>query len=232
MRTITLSGPAKNALGTQLMQYVHDKVAAASGEPLLLTGDGDAFSAGLNLKEVLQADIPSMRDFHHLLEDTVAALYHYPGPTAAAINGHAIAGGAILGLVCDRRIATTNPRARIGLNEVALGLQFPPRLLAMVLDCIPRRHHTEVLLGAGLFGPEHAHTLGLVDALADDPVAAATEWLARVGAHPDGAYASGKAQIRPQVPYTDEQKAYFEDVVLPGWLSDSVKTRIAGFFKK
>ena len=127
MRTITLSGPAKNALGTSLMQHVHDEVHAAGGEPLLLTGEGDAFSAGLNLKEVLDADMDSMRAFHHLLEDTVAALYHYPGPTAAAVNGHAIAGGAILGLVCDRRIATTNPRARIGLNEVALGLQLAPR---------------------------------------------------------------------------------------------------------
>ena len=87
MRTITLAGPAKNALGSSLMQSVHDQVKAASGEPLLLTGDGDAFSAGLNLKEVLNADDDSMRAFHHLLEETIAALYHYPGPTAAAVNG-------------------------------------------------------------------------------------------------------------------------------------------------
>jgi enoyl-CoA hydratase/carnithine racemase len=232
MRTITLAGPAKNALGSSLMQAVHDQVKAASGEPLLLTGDGDAFSAGLNLKEVLNADDDSMRAFHHLLEETIAALYHYPGPTAAAVNGHAIAGGAILALVCDRRIATTNPKARIGLNEVSLGLQFPPRLLGMVTDCIPRRHQIEVLLGAGLFGPQDSVRLGMVDALADDPVAAATAWLKICGAHPDGAYAAGKAQLRPPIPLTDAQRTHFDTVVLPGWTSESVKARIGGFFKK
>lgn len=232
MRTITLSGPAKNALGSSLMQQVYDQVEAANGEPLLITGDGDSFSAGLNLKEVLSADNDSMRAFHILLEETVAKLYHYPGPTAAAVNGHAIAGGAILALVCDRRIATTNPKARIGLNEVALGLQFPPRLLGMVTGCIPRRHQIEVLLGAGLFSPQDSLRLGLVDTLSEAPIAEAMAWLKRCGAHPDGAYAAGKAQLRPPISLTAAQQAYFDDVVLPGWTSESVKTRIGGFFKK
>lgn len=232
MRTITLSGPAKNALGSDLMQQVYDQVQAAGGEPLLLTGDGDAFSAGLNLKEVLQADSDDMRAFHRLLEDTIAALYHYPGPTAAAVNGHAIAGGAVLALVCDRRVVTSNPRARLGLNEVALGLQFPPRLLAMVLDCIPQRHHIEVLLGAGLFGPDDSARLGLVDAVSDDCVADAVAWLERTGTHPDGAYAAGKTQLRPPIALAPAQQQHFDEVVLPCWTSDAVKERIAGFFKK
>jgi enoyl-CoA hydratase len=232
MKTITIAGPGKNALGMDLMQSLFDQVRAAGDEPLLLTGDRDAFSAGLNLKEVLEATPASMRTFHHLLEELVGALYHYPGPTAAAINGHAIAGGAILGLVCDRRFVTTNPRARLGLNEVALGLQFPPRLLAMVTDCIPRRHQTEVLLGAALVGPEDSVRLGLADVVSADPVADATAWLERTGAHPDGAYAAGKVQLRPPVVLTAEQQAHFDEVVLPGWLSESVKGRIAGFFKK
>lgn len=232
MRIITISGPGKNALGSSLMQSILDEVKDAGGEPLLLTGDGDAFSAGLNLKEVYEATPESMRSFHRLLEDLVEALYAYPGPTAAAVNGHAIAGGAILALVCDHRVATSNPRARLGLNEVALGLRFPPRLLAMVTDCIPRRHHNEVLLGAGPFGPEDALRVGLVDAISDDPTATATAWLDRTGKHPDGAYAAGKAQLRPPITLTDAQQAHFDNVVLPGWLSDSVKQRIAGFFKK
>jgi hypothetical protein len=72
----------------------------------------------------------------------------------------------------------------------------------------------------------------MVDALADDPVAEATAWLERCGAHPDGAYTAGKEQLRPPIPLTDAQQAHFDNVVLPGWTSESVKTRIGGFFKK
>jgi hypothetical protein len=45
-----------------------------------------------------------MRDVPHLLEDTIAALFHYPGPVVAFVNGHAIAGGCILALCCDLRV--------------------------------------------------------------------------------------------------------------------------------
>ena len=46
MRTITIQGPGKNALGSELMQQLTAEFQAAAGEPVLLTGHGDAFSAG------------------------------------------------------------------------------------------------------------------------------------------------------------------------------------------
>lgn len=232
MRTILVDGPAKNALGTDLMARLLEEVRAGGGEPLLLTGAGDAFSAGLDLKEVQAADTAAMRRFHHLLEALIGAVYHYPGPVAAAVNGHAIAGGAILALVADHRVLTSDPRARVGLNEVALGLRFPPRLLAWVTDCIPRRHHAEVLLGAGLFAPAEALRVGLVDAVADDPVAEASAWLERVARHPDDSYAAAKAQLRPEVRLSAEEEARFEREVLPRWTSPAIKSRIAAFFRK
>ena len=56
MHEITLSGPGKNALGTATMQFLLDELAKAAGRPVLLTGAGDGFSAGLNLKELAQLD--------------------------------------------------------------------------------------------------------------------------------------------------------------------------------
>ena len=48
------------------------------------------------------------------------------------MNGHAIAGGCIVAMACDVSIATTDPKAQIGLNEVAIGLRFPPGILRFV----------------------------------------------------------------------------------------------------
>lgn len=196
MFEITLSGPGKNALGTAMMTFLIDQLREAAGRPVLLTGAGDAFSAGLNLKEVTSLDRAALLDFLRLLERCMTALYLYPGPTVAAVNGHAIAGGCVLTLCCDRRVLAKNPRLKIGLNEVALGVRFPPRVFAIVKGRVPKQHIEQVVLGAGLCGPDEALRLGLVDELADDPVAVARERLAALAANPAAAYALVKQDLR------------------------------------
>ncbi|NOY25956.1 MAG: enoyl-CoA hydratase/isomerase family protein, partial [Oligoflexia bacterium] len=124
--TILLQGPGKNALGTAHMARLRAELAAAGGRPVLLTGASGCFCAGLDLKEVVGLDTAAMGRFLDGLEGLVTDLFHYPGPVVAAINGHAIAGGAVVALACDHSIATTSARTRIGLNEVSIGLRFPP----------------------------------------------------------------------------------------------------------
>ena len=53
MVEILIEGPGKNALGSALIDNLSAQMDAADGAPLLFTGSGDAFSAGLNLKEVV-----------------------------------------------------------------------------------------------------------------------------------------------------------------------------------
>src|SRR5579859_1137554 len=132
MIEIVLDGPGKNSLGTDMMTFLLARLEAAGGQPVLLRGAGDSFSAGLNLREVAGLDREGMARFLELLERCMSTLYVYPGPTVALVNGHAIAGGCILALACDHRVAVSRPSVKIGLNEVALGLRFPPRVLAIV----------------------------------------------------------------------------------------------------
>ena len=229
---IVIEGPAKNALGTTLLTHIRDKLESAGEEPVMLVGSGDAFSAGLNLKEVISLNHETMGTFLSLLQEVVFRLFHHPGPTVACVNGHAIAGGAVLARACDRAVATTQPKAKIGLNEVAIGLQFPPRLVAMVSARVSRRHHAEVFLGATLFSPQDAQRVGLVDELADDPRAVAEQWLERLGAHPRAAYASAKHSLQGHVGQPDpERDRQFLEQVIPAWTSEDLRDRIGRFLK-
>lgn len=230
MVEVVLAGPGKNALSRGLMASTRAAVERAAGGPLLLRGDGDAFSAGLNLKEVAALDPEGMRGFLEELMGLVDALFHYPGPTVAAVNGHAIAGGLILALVCDHRVGSRQPRARIGLNEVSLGLRFPPRLLDMVRYRIPAHHHEAVILRGPLLGPDRALAHGLLDELDDDPVAAGRETLAQLAAIPHDAYVALKHDLRAGVGEDDPSSHdRFVRDVLPVWTGPALKERIARF---
>jgi enoyl-CoA hydratase len=235
MVEIQLKGPGKNALGTETMHQLREQLTAAKGEPVLLSGAGDAFSAGLNLKEVASLDEAGMAVFLERLEETFAALYFYPGPVVGLINGHAIAGGCVLAQCCDWRVAGDNPKVKIGLNEVALGLRFPPRTWEVVRRRIPVAHHEEVLLGAGLFDPRRALELGLLDAVAADPAAAARQELERRSALPRRAYLDAKRDLRGStvedlVPEAESKRRIRE--MLPVWTSAEVKARVMAVLAK
>jgi enoyl-CoA hydratase len=226
MRTITLSGPGKNSLSTELMTDLAQRLEAADGQPVLLTGEGDAFSAGLNLKEVSRLDSTGVERFLRLLDRVCVGLYTHPAPIVALVNGHAIAGGSVLVNCCDYRVAVDNPRARIGLNEVALGLRFPPTVLRICRRRIPQRFHEQVFLGGALHSPTAALALGLIDEVSPDAPTRARAVLEQLAAHPPAAYAATKADLRSDPGSTPEEEQRFREQVLPIWTSAEVKQRI------
>jgi enoyl-CoA hydratase len=228
---ITMNGPAKNSLGSEMMDFLLSELDRARGAPVLLTGTADAFSAGLNLKELAALDARGAETFLRRLEAVYATLFAYPAPTAAAVNGHAIAGGCLLAMACDVRICARDPKVRIGLNEVAVGLPFPPGILRMARMLIPPDRLTEALLGAGLHSPEGAVRLGLIDELADDPLAVARERLAALSRHPVEAYVAVKRSLRGTTFHQpDDDQALRE--IIPAWTSPALKERIAAMFRK
>jgi len=231
MVELTLEGPRKNALSTEHMHRVVDRLRQAGGAPVLLTGAGGAFSAGLDLEEVHWLDASGMERLLRALEEMVSTLFTYPGPTAAAVNGHAIAGGCLLALACDYRVAAGDAHIRIGLNEVSLGLEFPPGLLRMVRAVLPPERCAEVLLGSGLHCPHEAVRLGLVDATASEPLAPAREWLTRAARHPPDAYAAAKRALRGTSTTRPEDGPALQ-AILPSWTSPALKERIAALLRK
>jgi len=231
MIDLVLEGPGKNALSSVMMRDVQARLAAGAGAPVLLTGSGDAFSAGLNLVEIAAFDEPGMRAYLELLEETIHALFLYPGPVVAFVNGHAIAGGCIFTLCADHRVCAPNPAVKIGLNEVALGLRFPRSVLQLVRRRVASQGLDEVVLGAQLHAPQDALRLGMIDELGDLELARTR--LATLARHPAEIYASTKAELRAGVLVDDPaQRRAFMDQALPVWTAPAVKQRLLGFLKK
>jgi enoyl-CoA hydratase len=230
MNEIVLSGPGKNCLSTAMMDFLIAKLREAEGGPVLLTGAGDAFCAGLDLKELASLDAAGMQAYLRKLETMVETLYRHPGPVVAAANGHAIAGGCVLLLCSDVKIGSNHPKVKIGLNELALGVRFPPVTLSIVKERVPVQHHNTVILGAGLFDPTESLRLGLVDEIADDPVAAGRKRLVAMASHPPATFAATKAALlRPRLDAAVVEQEFLK--MLPAWSDGETHRRIVSVLK-
>lgn len=233
MHTIRMAHPGKNAVSSELLSWLGGEIEKAGSEPILLTGAGDAFCAGLDLKEVAQLDASGMERFLRAFDRIVARLFDHPAPVVCAINGHAIAGGAVLALCCDWRVATKEPRARIGINEVALGACYPPVTMRVVLQRVAVEHRERIILGAGLVNTADALALGLIDELADDVEAAAKARLEALSAHPRASYAHTKSLLRAGVTaITAGEERRFREHEVPQWIGAELRARIAAVLKR
>lgn len=227
MHEIRMQHPGKNALGTDLIAWLDDQMRRAGDEPILLTGTADAFSAGLNLKEVLANDRDGMQRMLRALDALFRRIFLHPAPTVALVNGHAIAGGCILMLACDWRIVVDDPKVRIGVNEVAIGACFPPVALNILRARMPMHTVGRVMLGADLYSPNDALTMGLVDEVSTDAPVAALKRIQALAAHPRTTYAVTKQALRTAiVNVTPEDERRFREQEVPIWSSTEMKERI------
>ena len=131
---------------------------------------------------------------------TMLRIFELPFPVVAAVNGHAVAGGCVLSLQADRRIAAEGDFL-IGLNEVRLGIGLPGVVLETLRCQLATPSLFPVAVEGRLVGPAEARALGLVDELAPPErlEARALERAAELGALPREAFAEMKAALRAPV---------------------------------
>jgi methylglutaconyl-CoA hydratase len=129
---------------------------------LILTGAGSAFSAGMdleNLKGLLGRTPEQNLEDSRTMAGLFRALYDFPKPTIAAVNGAAIAGGTGLATLCDFTLAV--PEAKFGYTEVRIG--FVPGIVSSYLIAnVGEKRARDLLLTGRLFGAEEAYRYGLV----------------------------------------------------------------------
>jgi enoyl-CoA hydratase/carnithine racemase len=143
--------------------------------PLIIAGNRQFFSVGADLNEIAALTGPEAYQFSAMGQTLMNAIASYPLPVIAAIEGHCMGGGLDLALACHRRIAA--PHAVFGHRGAALGLmtgwggtQRLPRLIG-------KSRALELFIAAEKISAVQALEIGMVEAIADDPVAAALRQL-------------------------------------------------------
>ena len=172
-----------NALDPALCRDLRAAIdAAVIGEArgIVLSGGPKVFSAGLDVPHLvsLGGDRAALRAAWDGFFVAARAIALAPMPVAAAMAGHAPAGGCVLALCCDYRVMASGPFA-IGLNETQVGL-VAPEGVQHLLRRVVGAHRAERLLVAGtLVDADTALAIGLVDELhgVDDVPVRARAWL-------------------------------------------------------
>jgi Delta3-Delta2-enoyl-CoA isomerase len=120
------------------------------------------FSGGLDVPELIRLERSAVASFWRAFFGLNRALASSAVPVIAAITGHAPAGGAILALHCDFRIAAAGS-FKIGLNEVRVGLPVPLTILAALRQLVGPRQARWLATRGELIPVAEARELGLVD---------------------------------------------------------------------
>lgn len=148
---------------------------AQTGRPLIITGNDKFFSAGADLHEIAALRGPEALEFSRIGQELMNAIAGFPAPVCAAVSGYCMGGGLDLALACHSRVAA--PHAIFGHRGAALGLitgwggtQRLPRLVG-------KAHALAMFVAAEKVNAQEALRIGLVDALADDPIGWAVDTL-------------------------------------------------------
>jgi enoyl-CoA hydratase len=211
-----------------------DQVRLSPARAVVITGQDNIFSAGVDLVRALDGGPDYFRHFLPPLRKMFEAVFFYEKPVVAAVNGHAIAGGCVLTCAADRALMAQGT-GRIGITELLVGVPFPVIALEIMRFAAASDRFESMVMSGATFAPEAAVGLGLVDeivaadALIDRAVAAA-ESLAALGAE---AFVLTKRQTRQPVrERLDKDGPLFDAAVDAVWLAPETSARIRDYVSR
>ncbi len=217
---LTIDRPPANAMDVGLLGEIVAAVAEVAAEPpaaLVLAGREGVFSAGADLKAVPGYGPEQQREMVHGINAMALGVYGLECPVVAAVTGHAIAGGMVLALCADLRVASA--AGRYGLTEVKVGVPYPQAAIGVVRAELAAQAARVLAFGAELHDAQECHRLGVFDEVHPpaDVLPRAVELAERLAAMPAAVYARTKRDLRGAA-LDAMRAAAAEDPLLDRWL--------------
>jgi enoyl-CoA hydratase/carnithine racemase len=217
---LTVDRPPANAMDVALLRDVVDAIEQVSDDmprALVLAGRDGFFSAGADLKAVPGYGPEDQRAMVQSINAMALGAYELPFPVVGAITGHAIAGGLVLALCTDIRIASSV--GRYGLTEVKVGVPYPQAAIGVVAAELPPHAARVLALGNELIDATECRRLGVFDEVVepDEVVSRAREVARSLAAFPADVYARTKRDLRGETT-ARLRTAAAEDPLLAQWV--------------
>jgi enoyl-CoA hydratase len=200
---MTLMHGKANALDIEFCEALaarFGELRRSDAKAVVVTGQGKIFCAGVDLKRLSEGGADYVGKFLPALHKLYDAAFYHPKPVVAAVNGHAIAGGAVLACCADRRIMARES-GNIGVTELLVGVPFPALAFEIVRFAVPPRHLSEFTLTGATYATDVALQRGWIDEIAepDDLIEDAIAVAQELALLSPAAFAQTKAQIRQAV---------------------------------
>jgi enoyl-CoA hydratase/carnithine racemase len=164
-------GDGENRIGSAMLDtwsHVFDRVEDAERpRALVVTGTDKFWSTGLDLDEVRALSESKQIGFMNQFDRLLGRIMTAPFVTVAALNGHTIAGGALLALAHDYRIMRED-RGYMSLPSVDIGIPFTPGMSALISAKISQPAAHDLVVSCRQIGGREALELGVVSAVAPE----------------------------------------------------------------
>lgn len=236
--TVRMDHGAVNATDLELLEAIVETFEALDADDqvaaIVLTGNDRAFSAGVDLKRLLDGGESYTRAFLDALSRAFLAPLRTTAPVIAAVSGHAVAGGAVLMAACDHAVMTDDARARVGLAEMSVGVPFP----TVPIEIMRRRLGPELgeaVWLAGLYPPVEARDRGFVDEVvpADEVLERATAVATRLASLPAATRQLTHEQLLADVEdRLRDRTDHWDARVTEAWCSEEVRAAIRAYVER
>jgi methylglutaconyl-CoA hydratase len=164
--TLTLNRPEKrNALSYELIDEMFvalDAAERSNAQVLIITGAGVAFCSGMdldNLRAITTRSHSQNLGDSQTMAKLFRAIYEFPKPTIAAVNGAAMGGGCGIATVCDFTVASED--AKFGYTEVKIGF-MPAIVSTFLVQQVGEKRARDLLLTGRTFSAQEAQEMGIV----------------------------------------------------------------------
>ncbi len=165
---ITINRPVQhNAVNAEMWRELRSVLDDARTNQdirvVIITGAGEkSFASGADISEMEQwSDRERHREYVSLMEEAFEAVFNFPRPVIAMINGFALGAGCELALVCDIRIATNKSKFGIPAAKLGIVLNYPMTL--RLINLIGGGATKELLFTGDIIDAGRAYQLGLVN---------------------------------------------------------------------